>query len=61
MQKTKHPTHDAGGSPCTPEAHPRADVGKLQFLLKICGRKPYAKPTLIADQRGGHFTTSQIS
>lgn len=59
MQLTTHPTDDAGSSPCTPEAHPRTDVEKLQFLLRVCGRKPYAKPYLIADAKGGHFITSQ--
>jgi hypothetical protein len=30
----------------------------LKFLAKVCGFKSYAKPYIIANSKGGHFTTS---
>ena len=58
MQIDNHPTtHTAPPSGAPGEAHQRADVAKLKFLLNCCKRKPYAKPLLLADAGGGTFTT----
>jgi hypothetical protein len=40
------------------EAYHRVNVDKLQFLLDICNRRPFAKPFLLLDESGGHFITS---
>ena len=33
----------------------RVGVAELRFLARVCGRRPYVRPCLVADEGCGHF------
>jgi len=40
------------------EAHQGAGGARLQFLIRVCRHRAFAKPLLMLDGAGGHFTTA---
>ena len=38
----------------------RVGVAELRFLARVCGRRPYVRPCLIADGVRSHFTVAPV-